>query len=51
MKIDKFDRSEGFKDLSNIIWSQRVGNTSQEKPVVRDRSMLVLVDIESGGDR
>lgn len=50
MEIDKFDRPECLKDLDNIIRSQRVCYTSQEKPVVRDRRVFVLVDIEAGGD-
>jgi len=51
VKINKFNRTESFKDLPNIIRSQRECNTSQEQPVVRDRSMFVLVDIESSGNR
>jgi hypothetical protein len=51
MEIDKFDRPESLEYLHDIIRSQRVSHTGDKQPVVRDRRVLVLFDIESGRDR
>lgn len=50
VEIDKFDRTKGLKHLRHIIRSQRIRQAGNVESVVRDRSMFVGVDIETGRD-
>lgn len=45
--IHKLDRPKGLKHLRDIIRSQGIGQASDVESMVRDRSMLVGIDVKT----